>query len=95
MDVGAMDALHGDLDNVILHVFAMKGEGCVIMLISTYAENEWMGEEKIRTIRRNRISFNYPETVHNYCQHIDYVDSHNARRQAPISLEETLSTRRL
>jgi hypothetical protein len=42
---------------------------------------------------QQRISFKYPELVYNHFQYRDAVDSHNARRMAPIALEETWQTK--
>ena len=38
--VGTMDALHGDLEKVPIHVFDMKKEDGFMMLMSTYRTNE-------------------------------------------------------
>ena len=59
-DVGAVDAIFGDIENANLHVFAMKNEDYVIMLISTYGKNEWLGEDKFRTIGGERTTFQHP-----------------------------------
>ena len=92
--VGAVGAHCGELDNVPLRVLATKEEDCVMMLMSTYGTNEWVGEDKFRKIGGERITFKYSETVYKHYQHRDDIDSHNTRRQAPIALEETWSTRR-
>ena len=89
-----MGAHCGELDNVPLRVLATKEEDCVMMLMSTYGTNEWVGEDKFRKIGGERITFKYSETVYKHYQHRDDIDSHNTRRQAPIALEETWSTRR-
>ena len=93
-DVGEVDSLCGKIDNVPLRVFDMKEEDYVVMLMSTYGENERVGEGKFRIIGGEMITFKYPESVHNCYQHRDTVDSHNVRRQAYIAMEETWSTRR-
>ena len=58
-----MDALRGELENVPIHVFALKEEDYVMMLMSTYGENERVGEENPRTIGGERTNFKYMETV--------------------------------
>ena len=91
--IGSVDALKGTLDEVPFHIFAMKEEDYVMMLMSTYGTLERLDIEKFRQLKTNeRISFKYPEVVHNHYQKRDAVDSHNARRQAPIALEETWGT---
>jgi hypothetical protein len=96
MEVGSIDALSGKLDNIPFHVFAMKEEDYVMMLMSTYGTLERVGDVKHRTIGPDKVkkSFQYPEVVHNHYQRRDAIDSHNARQQAPIALEETWFTTR-
>jgi hypothetical protein len=95
-DIGAIDALRGELDEVPFHVFGMKEENYVMMLMSTYGTLSRVGEERYRRVgaHQQRISFQYPELVYNHFQYRDAVDSHNARRMAPIALEETWQTKR-
>jgi hypothetical protein len=45
--VGIVDAIHGMLDEVPFHVFAMKEENYVMMLISTHGTNEQSGKKNI------------------------------------------------
>lgn len=95
-NVGDVDALKGELESVRFHVFAMKEEDYVMMLMSTYGTCNRVGEDKARTVgsHRIRIHFKYPEVVHNHYKYRDAVDSHNARRQSPIAIEETWQTSR-
>ena len=90
-----MDALCGNLDNVNIFVFAMKKEDYAKMPMFTYGTNERVGNDKFRKIVGDHKIFKDPvtETVHNNYQHIYGVDSHNARHQSPIALEQTCSTR--
>ena len=67
--VGAVDALHGELDNIPLRVFAMKEEDYVMMPTSTYDTNYHMDEDKLRTIGGEITTLNYPETVHKILTH--------------------------
>ena len=39
----------GDIDNVHIGVFAVKEEDYVMMLMSAYGGNDWVGEEKFWT----------------------------------------------
>ena len=64
-----------------------------MMLVSTYGENEWAGEDKIWTIGGERTIFDYPETVNNNHQHRNAVEYHKKMCQPPIALEEKWSTR--
>ena len=48
-----------------------------MMLMSTYGTNASVSEDKFRKIGGYRITFKYPETVHNHYQYIDSVDSYN------------------
>jgi hypothetical protein len=95
-EIGAVDALRGELDEVPFHIFGMKEEDYVMMLMSTYGTLSRVGEERLRRVgaQQQRISFKYPELVYNHFQYRDAVDSHNARRMAPIALEETWQTKR-
>jgi Transposase IS4 len=94
--VGYVDSLHGKLSSVDFHVTCMKEEDYVMMLMTTYGSEILLGDEKPRTIGPNREKkkIRYPEVVHNHYQYRDSVDAHNARRQAPIALEETWDTKR-
>ena len=88
-DIGAMGKLYCEIVNVPLHVFATKREDYVMMLMSTYGENERVGDDKFRTTGGEWISFKYPENMHIHYYHIDTVKSQNTRRQTYIALEET------
>ena len=66
-DVGHIDALQGQLDGVPFHVFCMKEEDYVSMLMSTYGTQEQMGNEKYRKLMDGSIRrFKYPEVLHNH-----------------------------
>ena len=49
-----------NLEIVTLHIFYMKEEDYVMMLMSTCGTNELAGDEKFRTIGGVRIRFKYP-----------------------------------
>ena len=92
-DVGHIDALQGQPDGVPFHVFCMKEEDYVSMLMSTYGTHEWMGNEKYRkwmdgSIRRVK----YPEVVHNHFRYQHLINDHNSKRHQPISLEVVWAT---
>ena len=88
-----MYELQYDIYNVTLHVFSMKEEDCVIIIMSIHTKNEQVGDEKFRTIGGMWISFKYPKTVQNNYHNRGAVNSHNSRCQENIVLEDTRSTR--
>ena len=59
-EVGSMYAQCRNLEIVTLHIFYMKEEDYVMMLMSTCGTNELAGDEKFRTIGGVRIRFKYP-----------------------------------
>ncbi len=67
-------------------------------LMSTYGTVERFGEEKNCSWKEDGVTktakFQYPEVVHNHYKYRHMVDDHIARRQLPISLEESWATRR-
>jgi len=93
--IGDVDAWPGELDGVPFHIFAMKEPDYTMMLMSTYGTNTRVGEMKKRDVENGqRLSFMYPEVVANHYWFRDAVDSNNARRMQPISIEETWATTR-
>ena len=94
--IGSAESLHGSLDGIPLDIFCMKEEDYVMMLMSSYGTNERVGDNKYRTKTSDgeRVTFKYPEVVHNHYKYRDAVDSHNSRRMAPIAIEETWTTNR-
>ena len=72
----------------------MKEPDYVMMLMSTYGTLNHQGEDKHGQTNTGRITFKYPEVVHNHYKYRDSVDCHNARRQSPIALEMTWATKR-
>ena len=92
--VGSVDALEGNINGNFFHVFAMKEPDYVMMLMSTYGTLNRQGEDKHRQTNTGKITFKYPEVVHNHYKYRDSVDCNNARRQSPIALEITWATKR-
>ena len=78
-DLGCVDAQYSEIDNLIRHVFTMKEEDYVVMLMSTYGTNERVGDNKLRAIGGERIRFKYTKALHNHYYHRDDADSHNTR----------------
>ena len=91
--MGGLDAPLGELENVPLRVLSMNEGNYFMIPMSTYGENEQVGNNKFRNIGRVGIIFNIQKNVHNNQQSRDLVDSHNTRLEAHISLEERCSTR--
>ena len=54
-----MDALRSELENIIIHVFDMKYEYYVMMLMSTYGKNYQVGLKKKQTIGGDRKTSKY------------------------------------
>lgn len=96
--VGDVDCWHGKLDEVQFHLHCMREPDYIMSLMSTYGTMDRIGEEKSRSWKENGVTkttkFQYPEVVHNHYKYRHMVDDHNARRQSPISLEESWATRR-
>ena len=61
----------------------------------TNGENDWVGDNKLRTIFGERVRFNYHKNVKSHYHRKDYVESNNTRPKQPILMEETWSTRLL
>lgn len=76
----------------------MKEPDYIMSLMSTYGTTERFGENKIRRVKKDgafsTVTFKYPKIVHNHFKYRHMVDDHNARRQSPISLEESWATQR-
>ena len=76
----------------------MKESGYIMSLMSTYGTMTRLGEEKNHSWKEDGVTktakFKYPEVVYNQYKYRHMVDDHNTRRQLPISLEESRSTRR-
>jgi hypothetical protein len=97
-EVGSVGAYKGCLHGVDFHVHCMKEPDYVTQLMSTYGTLERVGKERSRLYVADgvsrRVSFSYPEVVHNHYTYRDAVDNHNACRMYPIALEETWKTTR-
>jgi hypothetical protein len=97
-NVEDVDALPGMLDDVPFHVFEMKEPDCVMKLMSTYGMNERVvGKWKRRAYKiggqRHKVSFQYPEVVHNHFRYRHVIGDHNSKCHSPISLEVTWATK--
>jgi Transposase IS4 len=97
LQVGDVDAWSGIMDDIPFHIYGMKEPEYVMTMMTTYGTLERTGKETERTITvngvRNRIKFNYPEVIGNHFKFRHMVDDHNAKRHAPISLEESWATK--
>ena len=94
-EIGASDALQGELDNVKFHIVSMKEPDYVMMIMTTYRTLGEFGEEK-RHYMVNGVkhvtTFRYPEVVHNHYCYQDVIDNHNSYRIPLLSMEETSMT---
>ena len=89
-EIGASDALQGELDNVKFHIVGMKKPDYVMMIMTTYGTLGEVGEEK-RHYMVNGVkhvtTFRYPEVVYNHFCYWDVIDNHNSYRIHPLSME--------
>jgi hypothetical protein len=93
--IGDDDALAGTLDGEEFHIYVLKDDGYNDILMSTYGLMERKDHETRRfLIQQNRsVKFHYPEVFSNHFKYRGSVDSHNAKRHAPIGLETTWATK--
>ena len=92
-DVGHIDALQGQLDGVPFHVFCIKEEDYVSMLMSTYGTQDWMGNEKYHKLTDGSIRrFKYPEVLHSHFRYRYLINDRNSKRHQPISMEVVWAT---
>ena len=92
-DVGHIGALQGQLDGVPFHVFCVKEEDYVSMLMSTYGTQEQMGNEKYHKLTDGSIKrIKYPEVLHNHFRYHHLINDHNSKSHQPISLEVVWAT---
>jgi hypothetical protein len=95
-EIGFCDARHGNLGGIPFTIYGLKEQKYVLMMMSTYGTLLRQGKETKRTIVNDGLlkiyKFQYPEIVANHYKFRHMVDDHNARRHAPISLEETWAT---
>ena len=97
LNVGDIQCWHEKLDAVQFYLDCMKELNYIMSLMSTYGATERFGEEKNCSWKEQdgvtkTAKFKYPEVVHNHYKYRHMFDDHNARRQAPISLEESWAT---
>jgi Transposase IS4 len=75
----------------------MKDAGYVSMFMSTYGTLERKDHKATRYPKINgrieKNTFMLPEVFSNHCKYKSLIDSHNAKRHAPISLETTWATK--
>ena len=96
--MGDIECRHGILGKVQFHLLCMREPDDIMSLMSTYGTMERFEEEKNCSWKEDDVTktarLKYPEVVHNHYKDRHMVDDHNARRQSPISLEESWATRR-
>ena len=96
-EIGASDALQGELDNVRFHVVGMKEPDYVMIIMTTYGTLAEFGDKKEHYMVngvKHVTMFRYPEVVYNhYCYH-DVIYNHNSFRMHLLSMEETWMTMR-
>jgi hypothetical protein len=91
-----VDARHGVLDGTAFTIFGLTEQKHVLMMMSTYGtllhQGKYTTRQTILDGKATKTKFRYPEVVANHYHYRHMVDDHNARRHAPISLEETWAT---
>jgi Transposase IS4 len=98
-EVGSHDALKGEREGKSFYIYAMKEPNYVMMMMATYGtmKEEDDGNAK-RTYTVNGVNttknFKYTTPFYNHFKFRHQVDDHNAKRHSPISVEETLGSRR-
>ncbi|KAG7359040.1 transposase IS4 [Nitzschia inconspicua] len=94
--VGEVDSLKGELDNIPYDLFCMKDADFTMKLMSTYGSPIPLrdAKEKRRRVDGEVKTFKYTETFENHYRYRHAVDDHNNLRHSDISLEETWVTHR-
>ena len=80
------------MDEVPIHVYAMKKSDYVMSLMSMYGTNLQTGKDtSCEWVDKNGMkqqkTFHYPEVVGNHFLHWHSIDDHNNKQHSPISLE--------
>ena len=94
-EIGALDALQGELDNVKFHIVGMKEPDYVMMIMTTNGTLGEFGDKKRHYIVngvKHVTTFSYPEVVYNHYCYWDVIDNHNSYRMHPLSMEESWMT---
>ncbi len=98
-EVGDADALPGTLDGQKFHIFAMKEQDYMMMLMSTYGSLNEMTKGDTAHTWTNPAGesvtkrFKGWEPFFNHFKFRYGIDDHNAKRLSPISIEETWATK--
>ena len=92
-EIGALDALQGELDNIKFHLVGMKEPDYVMMFMTTYGTLGEVSNVKKWHCMENGVKdvkpFQYPEVVHNHYKYCYVIDNQNSLQMHPISMEET------
>jgi len=99
--VGAADTLKGLHNGRSFNIFCQREPDYITMLMGTFGSQLEGGEEaKVsrwvqseNSTSATQVSFQLTEPFYLYYKYRGAVDAHNARRHAPISLEETWATK--
>ena len=91
-DPGHFDALKAKYDGVDFHIYCMKEPDYVLMLMTTYGNENRIGRQLTRKHEGTSFSFQYPYVCHMHYTHRDSVDNNNSRQMFPIAIEEQVKT---
>ena len=101
-EVGETDARKGVKDGKSFYVFAMKEPEYTMILLSTFGAltevdvggNTSRNYKDPITGNATRKNFKYTQPYNNHYKFRHQVDDHNAKRHAPISIEDALGVRK-
>jgi Transposase IS4 len=95
--IGEADAIPGLLDGVAFHVYGTKDANFTSLFMSTYGTLEKSGRKVKKFGKVNnqmqRFEYEYTEVFANHYKYRGIIDTHNALRHKPISIEETWATK--
>ncbi len=97
--VGTADARLGVKDGRSFYIYAMKEPDYTMMMMATYGNMQEVPEGNAKRTYKNgdqttTTTFKYTTPFYNHFKFRHQVDDHNAKRHAPISVEDCLGARR-
>jgi hypothetical protein len=97
--VGHCDARYGVKDGKSFYIYRMKEPDYVMMMMATYGNMDEVANGTAKRTyqqdgRATTRNFRYKTPFYNHFKFRHQVDDHNAKRHAPISIEDCLGARR-
>ena len=99
-DIGTVECLHGQLDNVNYNMYAMKEPDFVMKMMATYGALTPYSDEKdsrreiSKEGEKQYVTFKYTEPYSNHYRFRHSIDDHNNLRHQVPSIEGTWITKR-